>query len=74
MRRSIREGFHLIKEKLIFAPLVALPNFTKIFKIECYVSTISIRALLMQERKLIVYFSKKLNRITLNYPTYDKEL
>ena len=29
---------------------------------------------LLQERQLIAYFSEKLNRATLNYPTYDKKL
>ncbi|KAL9387847.1 hypothetical protein Peur_020971 [Populus x canadensis] len=28
----------------------------------------------MQDRRPIVYFSKKLNGAALNYPTYDKEL
>jgi len=28
----------------------------------------------MQEKRLIAYFSEKLNGATLNYPTYDKEL
>ncbi|RVW51647.1 Transposon Ty3-I Gag-Pol polyprotein [Vitis vinifera] len=34
----------------------------------------SIGAVLMQEKRLIAYFSEKLNWATLNYPTYDKEL
>jgi hypothetical protein len=28
----------------------------------------------MYDKKLITYFSQKLNGTTLNYPTYDKEL
>ena len=28
----------------------------------------------MQQKRLIAYFSEKLNCATLNYPTYDKEL
>ena len=28
----------------------------------------------MQEKRPIAYFSEKLNGVTLNYPTYDKEL
>lgn len=64
----------MIKEKLIFAHLLTLPNFIKIFEIEYDVLGISIRAFLMQEGGLISYFSEKPNRAILNYPTYDKEL
>ena len=35
---------------------------------------IGIGAVLMQEKPPIAYFSEKLNRAALNYPTYDKEL
>jgi hypothetical protein len=33
-----------------------------------------IGVVLMQDRRPIAYFSEKLSRATLNYPTYDKEL
>jgi hypothetical protein len=46
---------------------LALPDFTKTFGIR-------IGAVLMQDWRLIVFFSKKLSGATLNYPTYDKEL
>ncbi|KAI3448670.1 hypothetical protein Pfo_005335 [Paulownia fortunei] len=55
--------FKLIKDKLTNAPLLVLPNFTKMFEIECDAS-----------ERPIAYFSKKLSGATLNYPTYDKEL
>ena len=68
------KAFETLKDKLTKAPILALPNFTKTFEIECDASNIGIRVILLQEGHPIAYFSEKLKGSHLNYSTYDKEL
>ena len=68
------KAFETLKQKLINAPLLAIPNFSKTFEIECDASNVGIGVVLLQEGHPIAYFSEKLKGSHINYSTYDKEL
>jgi hypothetical protein len=69
-----QKAFDELKMKLTTTPVLALPDFSKTFEIECDASGIRIGGVLMQERKPIAFFSEKLSGPPLNYSVYDKEL
>ena len=54
-------------------PVLATPNFSKPFVIECDASGYGLGAILMQDEQLIAFESKKLKREQLK-STYDKEM
>ena len=69
-----QNAFETLKEKLVNAPVLALPNFDLPFEIECDASGKGIGAILLQDGKAIAYHSEKFGGARVNYSTYDKEL
>jgi hypothetical protein len=67
-------AFQELMKRLMEAPLLVLPDFTRTFEVECDASGIGIGGVLMQEGMPVAYFSEKLGGAQLNYSVYDKEL
>lgn len=55
-------------------PILALPDFTRPFILECNASGEGIGAVLMQDRHRIAYESRKLTQTKCLYSIYDKEM
>nr|GEU41115.1 putative reverse transcriptase domain-containing protein [Tanacetum cinerariifolium] len=68
------EAFQTLKQKLCFAPILALSEGTKNFIVYYDASLKSFGAVLKQREKVIAYASRQLKKHEENYTTHDLEL
>ena len=66
--------FQILKEKLVTAPFLILPEPGKCFIVYSDASRVGLGCVLMQDGKVISYASRKLKTHEQNYPTHDIEL
>jgi hypothetical protein len=67
-------SFEKLKEKLTMAPALAVPETGKDYTVYCDASKNGLGCVLMQDRKVIAYGSRRLRPHEVNYPTHDLEL
>ncbi|XP_073151776.1 uncharacterized protein [Henckelia pumila] len=68
------KSFAELKERLMFAPVLTIPEGTGRFVVYTDASKSGLGAVLMQDDKVIAYASRQLKVHEKNYPTHDLEL
>lgn len=64
----------MLKDAVSCPPVLALPDFTKPFTVECDASSLGLGVVLMQNYRPIAYHNQALKGNKLLLPTYEKEL
>ena len=68
-----QDAFQTLKQKLISAPVLAVPDFTQPFVIETDASDMGVGAVLMQNQHPVAYLSKALGPRNQALSVYEKE-
>ena len=71
MTTIVARSFELLKKKVTKQPMLALPDFNKVFEVDFDANGSVIGAVLSQEGKPFAYFSEKLNDAKKNNFVYD---
>ena len=67
------KAFIALKAAMVTPPVLATPDFSKVFVVECDASKYGLGAVLMQEGRPIAYLSQALKGKNLLLSTYEKE-
>jgi hypothetical protein len=68
------QAFQTLKMAMCTTPVLALPDFTKTFVLECDASGKGIGTVLMQAGRPLAFTSKQLSEKNLGKPIYEKEM
>jgi hypothetical protein len=68
------QAFQTLKMAMCTTPVLALPDFTKAFVLECDASGKGIGDVLMQEGRHLAFTSKQLSERNLSKSVYEKEM
>lgn len=69
-----QKSFEILKTKLTTTHVLTFPNFDKLFEVETDASKMGIVVVLMQECRLVEYFSENLNDARQLWTTYKQKL
>jgi hypothetical protein len=72
--QKCNDAFHILRDHLTTAPVLAQPDVSKPFDIYCDASGTGLGCVLMQDHRVIAYASRALRVHEQNYPTHDLEL
>lgn len=70
---AAEEAFQIIKDHLVLAPILALPDFTTVFKLHCDACKTGVGAVLSQQGRPIAFYSEKIVGSRARYSTHDVE-
>ena len=70
---AAEQAFDRLKTLMTQAPVLRLPDFSKVFEVACDTFGVGIGGVLSQDGHPVEFFSENLNDVRFWYSTYDKE-